>query len=78
MFLLDLRVRRLSSRTARPTILRHRILREVTDNEELAAEFAMQSQPHLDGESIVSHCTTQEGIKAVEGFLTQVEFGVYV
>lgn len=55
-----------------------RILREVTDNEELAAEFAMRSQPHLDGESIVSHCTTQEGVKAVGVFLTQIDYGVYV
>jgi len=38
----------------------------------------MRPQPYFDGQSIVSHCTTQEGIKAVEGFLTQVEYGVYV
>lgn len=55
-----------------------RILNEVTGNEELAAEFAMRPQPHLDGESIVSHCTIQEGIKAMEGFLPQVEYGACV
>lgn len=55
-----------------------RILREVTDNEELAAEFAMRSQPRFDGESIVSHCTTQEGVKAVGVFLSQIDYGVYV
>lgn len=55
-----------------------RILKEVNGNEELAAEFAMRPQPYFDGQSIVSHCTTQEGIKAVEGFLTQIEYGVYV
>ncbi|KPD10239.1 MbcA/ParS/Xre antitoxin family protein [Phaeobacter sp. 11ANDIMAR09] len=54
-----------------------RILNEVTGNEELAAEFSMRPQPYFDGQSIVSHCTTQEGIQAVEGFLTQVEYGVY-
>ncbi|WP_122073418.1 MbcA/ParS/Xre antitoxin family protein [Pseudophaeobacter sp. EL27] len=55
-----------------------RILNEVTNDEELAAEFAMRPQPYFDGQSIVSHCTTQEGIKAVEGFLTQIDYGVYV
>lgn len=55
-----------------------RILNEVSGNEELAAEFAMRPQPYFDGQSIVSHCTTQEGIKAVEGFLTQIDYGVYV
>lgn len=38
----------------------------------------MRPQPCFDGQSIVSHCMTQEGIKAMEGFLTQVEYGVYV
>ncbi len=55
-----------------------RILNEVSGNEELAAEFAMRPQPYFDGQSIVSHCTTLEGIKAVEGFLTQIDYGVYV